>query len=96
MNTLATSIVAQTLIAQTFVADRASRYERAATNRRLVRRSMRDHHHAGRDPDGAIHHGAPHAAPSTHLVALPAANGTTRPTGTASSPTASLPVDRVA
>ena len=72
MNTLATSIVAQTLIAQTFVADRASRYERAATNRRLVRRSMRDHHHAGRDPDGAIHHGAPHAAPSTHLVALPA------------------------
>ncbi len=84
MNTMPT-----TLLTATFVADRSARYERAATNRRLVRRAMRDRAHAGRDPD----HVTPHPA---QLVAVPATGGTTRPTGTASSPTASLPVDRVA
>lgn len=90
MNTLPTL-----LIAPTFVADRAHRYERAASTRRMIRRALRDRSHAGRDPD----QGAALAAsspPGTHLVAVPVTNGTTRPTGTASSPTASLPVDRVA
>ena len=76
MNTLPTA-----LIATTFVADRAARYEHAATNRRLVRRALRDRAHGGRDPD--------HVAPRAIQL-------TTRSTGTASSPMASQPVDRVA
>ena len=83
------------LIAQTFVADRAMRYERAATTRRLVRRAQRERSHVGRDPD--LRSAGVHTSGSaTHLATVTVANGTIRSTGTASSPMASLPVDRVA
>lgn len=90
------------LLAPTFVADRTARYEHAATVRRLVRRALRDRARSGRDPDlvaqGAVPPPAgPDADHQDHvLVALPAATGATRTTGTASSPMASQPVDRVA
>lgn len=83
MNTFAT--FATPSIARTFASDRTARYEHAARIRRLVRRADREHAPQGRDPD---------VRPV--LVAPPAATGATRSTSTASSPLASLPVDRVA
>lgn len=106
MNTITAALIAKTL-----VADRSHRYERAATNRRLVQRAFRnagfgahDRRDGGRDPDHAAAAEAAHTAqlatelatPANHLVAVTAASGTTRSTSTASSPMASLPVDRVA
>lgn len=85
MNTFA---FATPTLAHTFGADRTARYEHAASARRLVRRAARERTSRGRDPV--------RAASRPALVASTATTGATRSTSTASSPLASLPVDRVA